>query len=174
MDKCPPQHKSVIHLLHSTPVYEAHSITRGMMNRHSHNLPVDRTTFSSRSGCGYMMVVKLLCMQPVGHMEEISRDQRTTTGLKPQGEVRQTDKQSFFHYPASQGSSSCVIFESSSSHNFFLFIMLNWALLKHEMCEQTIFCWEYWAFLSPTPPSKLNPGPRLPDILQLFGVGWTT
>jgi hypothetical protein len=72
-----------------------------------------------------MMVVKLLCMQPVGHMEEISRDQRTTTGLKPQGEVRQTDKQSFFHYPASQGSSSCVIFESSSSHNFFLFIMLN-------------------------------------------------
>jgi len=72
-----------------------------------------------------MMVVKLLWVQPVGHMEEISRDQRTTTGLKPQGEVRQTDKQSFFHFPASQGSSSCVIFQSSSGHNFFLFIMLN-------------------------------------------------
>jgi hypothetical protein len=65
-----------------------------------------------------------------------------------------------------------VIFQSSSSHNFFLFIMLNWALLKHEMCEQTIFCWVYWAFLSP--PSKLNPGLRLPDILQLFEVGWMT
>jgi hypothetical protein len=36
MDKCPPQGRSVIQLLHSTPVYEAHSITRGMMKRHSH------------------------------------------------------------------------------------------------------------------------------------------
>jgi hypothetical protein len=72
-----------------------------------------------------MMVVKLLWVQPVGHMEEISRDQRATTGLKPQGEVRQTDKQSFFHFPASQGSSSSVIFQSSSSHKFFLFNMFN-------------------------------------------------